>query len=200
MIIDRNPFGLRPPPPVPPQAKAPAPPRDEILLTGITSIGKRRAYFMSLAGPGHTPHYFSMAVGERNGDLEVLSIDPGAKVVRVRNAGVEIGMTFAANGVKPPSAANSDRFRPIGFLVSNPVAEGGLKALKRTEIQKNPKEFETGGEGRYVKISVTLSKTLKALKTLAFREGENYINPRTGPVGIVCRRLAFGRSAWTASD
>lgn len=34
------------------------------------------------------------------------------------------------------------------IFVSNPVAEGGLKALKRGENSKNPKENEMGGEGR----------------------------------------------------
>jgi hypothetical protein len=52
---------------------------------------------------------------------------------------------------------------------------------------------DTGGGGRYVKISVMLSSTLKALKTLAIPEAENYINPRPSPLRIEYRGLPFSR-------
>jgi hypothetical protein len=105
VIVDRNPFGLKPPPPPPtnavPQNVAP---KDEILLTGITSIGGLRAYFMTKAPAGKNPEYYSLGVDEKGGGLEVLDIDAGLKSVRVRNAGVESVMSFAANGVKAPAA------------------------------------------------------------------------------------------------
>lgn len=105
VIIDRNPFGLKPPAPPPTNAPVVIPPKDEILLTGITSIGGLRAYFMSKPPQGKNPDYYSLGVDERKDGLEVLAIDTSKKSVRVRNAGVEAVMTFAANGVKPPPSA-----------------------------------------------------------------------------------------------
>ena len=104
LIVERNPFGLKPPPA--PQTNAPPPPaaRDEILLTGISSIGTLRAYFMSKAPQGKTPDYYSLGIDEKRDALEVLDINPSAMSVRVRNSGVESVMTFASNGVKAPAA------------------------------------------------------------------------------------------------
>ncbi len=100
VIYERNPFGLRPLPP-PKTNFVAKPPQDQILLTGITSIGRERAYFMSKPSPGRLPHYYCLGVGEGKDTLEVLDIDLVAKTVRVRHAGEELVMNFWANGVKP---------------------------------------------------------------------------------------------------
>lgn len=105
VIFERNPFGLRPPPP-PKTNSVPLPkPDDEILLTGITSIGKERAYFMSVPPKGQTPQFFDLREGESRNHLEVVAIDPDSKSVRVRRKGVENVMTFQTDGVKPPALA-----------------------------------------------------------------------------------------------
>jgi hypothetical protein len=123
VIVDRNPFGLKPPPPPPtnavPQNVAP---KDEILLTGITSIGGLRAYFMTKAPAGKNPEYYSLGVDEKGGGLEVLDIDAGLKSVRVRNAGVESVMSFAANGVKAPATGAG----PGPGLPGAPAAPGAM--------------------------------------------------------------------------
>src|SRR5688500_17436595 len=94
VIIDRNPFGLKPPPP-PPTNVIPVmdKPKDEILLTGITSIGPARAYFMTKAPQGKNPEYYSLGVDEKRDGLEVINIDTQGKNVKVRNAGIETIMT-----------------------------------------------------------------------------------------------------------
>jgi hypothetical protein len=101
VIVERNPFGLRPPPP-PPKAPLTIQLPAEILLTGIVSIGKERAYFMTNPRPGKLPSYYSLGIGEEKDGLRVLAIDAETKAVRLERAGVETVMTFQANGVKPP--------------------------------------------------------------------------------------------------
>jgi hypothetical protein len=106
IIVERNPFGIKPPPPPPTNTPPPVvQPKDKILLTGITSIGALRAYFMTEAPANKQAEYYSLGVDEKKDDLEVIGIDPVARSVRVRNSGVESVMTFAANGVKPPAGA-----------------------------------------------------------------------------------------------
>jgi hypothetical protein len=107
VIIDRNPFGLKPPPPPPTNAPPPAASKDEILLTGITSIGGNKAWFMTKPPQGKNPEYYVLGVDEKKDALEVVAIDLASKSVRVRNAGVEKVMTFASNGVKAPEAAGT---------------------------------------------------------------------------------------------
>lgn len=104
VIVERNPFGLKPPPAPVTNAPAPPPPKDEVLLTGITSFGGLRAYFETKPPQGKNPERYSLGLDEKKNGLEILGIDPMNKNVRVRQGGVEAVMTFAANGVKAPSA------------------------------------------------------------------------------------------------
>src|SRR3954454_9852421 len=78
-IVDRNVFGLKPPPVAPrPEDNKPPPPK--IILTGITTIlGNKRA-LMNVAMPPKPPDpakqkSFILAEGQRDGDIEVLEID-----------------------------------------------------------------------------------------------------------------------------
>src|ERR1041384_6432948 len=89
VIVERNPFGLKPPPPPPTNNVAPVAPKDEILLTGITSIGMPKAYFMTKALQNKQPEFYSLGVDEQKNGLEVIDINPTAKSVRVRNGGIE---------------------------------------------------------------------------------------------------------------
>ncbi|MFO1497180.1 MAG: hypothetical protein U1G07_02070 [Verrucomicrobiota bacterium] len=112
VIIDRNPFGLRPPPPLPTNAIPAAPPLQDIFLTGITSFGEERAYFMTKPHPGQSAEYYSLPEGEETNGLEVVDIDLETRSVRVRRGGTESVMTFEANGVKPPVVANGATTAP----------------------------------------------------------------------------------------
>lgn len=120
-IIDRNPFNLKPPPP-PPAAAAPEPAKTgELKLTGITSFGRRKAFFMlsdPKGGPQAQPEYYSLAVDEKRDNLEVIAIDEVAKTVRVRYDGGEMLMTFATHGVAAPAATTAPApgaTKPPGF-------------------------------------------------------------------------------------
>ena len=68
VIVDRNPFGLKPLPPPPTNAPAVNQPKDEIMLTGITGIGKPLAYFMTKAPQAKEPVFYCLEVGiEKDG-------------------------------------------------------------------------------------------------------------------------------------
>lgn len=107
VIVERNPFGLKPPPPPPTNAPAVAAPKDEIFLTGLTSIGGPRAYLMTKAPQGKQPEFYTLGVDESKGGVEVVSIDLNNRSVKIRNGGAESVLTFAANGIKPPATPAS---------------------------------------------------------------------------------------------
>ena len=102
VIVQRNPFGVRPKPP-PPKAPVTVQSPTEIFLTGIVSIGKERAYFMTKPRPGQVASYYSLGIGEEKDGLRVVAIDTSAKSVLLQRSGVETLMTFQANGVKAPA-------------------------------------------------------------------------------------------------
>ena len=109
-IVERNLFGLKDPPPPPDPAEVNKPQPSKIILTGITDILGRKQALMKIpaapAKPGETPkgeQSFILTVGQREGDIEVLEIDPVAGMVKVRNAGVVEELTFDKNGPKLPS-------------------------------------------------------------------------------------------------
>ncbi len=108
-IVERNVFGLKPPPPPPDPAEANKPQPANITLTGITTILGNKRVLMKTAPkpgkPGEAPKEMSyiLTEGQRDGDIEVLSIDEVAGAVKIRNAGEEMTLTFEKNGAKLPS-------------------------------------------------------------------------------------------------
>ena len=128
-IVDRNVFGLRPPPP-PPTTEPPKPPIPPINLTGITTILGKKLAFMTIqlppkpgepAKPG--PTSFMLTEGERDGDIEVVSIDEKAGSVKVSEFGTITNVTFGKLPATPapPSVAAATG----GVPGHNPLAPGG---------------------------------------------------------------------------
>ena len=107
-IVERNVFGLKPAPPPPgPEANKPPPPK--IFLTGITSILGRKLALMKLTPPPKPgepakEESFTLAEGQREGELEVLEIDEKAGTVKVSDYGTVTTLDFVNNGVKVASA------------------------------------------------------------------------------------------------
>ncbi len=106
VILDRNPFNLKPPTP-PPQAPITAPTETptNYKLSGITALfNPPRAMFVNEGIPGK-PEYLSLSEGQRQGNLEVLlgGIDIKAGIVRVKISGEERPMSFEKNGLKAPA-------------------------------------------------------------------------------------------------
>lgn len=125
-IVDRNPFGLKPPAPPPPPPVVAPPPKGDIKLTGITAFGSRKAYFMTTDPKGGKPEYYALGVEEKKDGLEVVSIDELSKSVRIRNGGVETLLTFSTHGVAvPPSAASAAPVSPAPGMPGMPGMPGG---------------------------------------------------------------------------
>src|SRR6185369_824073 len=119
-IVDRNVFGLKPPPPPgkPEEKKVDLPP---ITLTGITTIlGNKRA-LMNVQSPGKPPHSLILAEGQREGEIEVLEIDEKGGNVKVNQSGTVVPLNFEKNGAKLPAAVPAV-MTPPGHV--NPVAAG----------------------------------------------------------------------------
>lgn len=106
-IIDRNPFGLKPPPPpAPPPPAQTNPASSEIVLTGIASVVKpTQVYLMRKEAGKKDPSYYNLSQGQVKDGIEILQIDEKARSVKIRNAGLETSLTFATHGVKPPAGA-----------------------------------------------------------------------------------------------
>ena len=110
-IVERNVFGLKPPP-LPPEVKPIDVPAPLIELQGIVSIlGKDQVLFRTLMPSsklGEAPKSTSlvMSVGERVADVEVLEINVAAGTVKFKNHGQEQIKDIVKDSVKQtPSSA-----------------------------------------------------------------------------------------------
>lgn len=104
VILERNPFGLKPPPaPAPAPTNAPPETPTVFKLTGISALfSPPRAMFVNMGNP-NKPEYFDVIEGGRGDHLNVLSngIDFAAGTVRVKIRGEERTMSFDKDGMKP---------------------------------------------------------------------------------------------------
>ncbi len=104
VIIERNPFNLKPPEPVKPP-EPPAPPPSTVKLTGITTILSSKRALLTVQEPGKPqPSQKIMREGERDGTLEVVEINEQAGAVKIINSGVSRTLTFETDGVTKPVA------------------------------------------------------------------------------------------------
>jgi hypothetical protein len=99
-IVERNPFGLKPPPPPPdPTPPGPVIPPPKVILTGIVSaFGPVRALLeITEQEPGKQAKTDKpiLREGEKFGPVEVVSIDYDKSTVRIRNNGAETNLLFA---------------------------------------------------------------------------------------------------------
>jgi hypothetical protein len=92
-IVDRNVFGLLPPPTVDPNAAAEAQESDlpKITANGIMDVfGNLKVLFTTTAKrpkPGEKPNYYDLAAGEAEDGIEVVSIDQKDQTVTFMNNG-----------------------------------------------------------------------------------------------------------------
>lgn len=95
----------------------PAPVKVDLKLAGITwDASGKRAWLVVPPSParGSVPAvtnqtHFAIAEGGRQGEVEVLAIDPKANTVRILNAGVEVTLDFVNNGLSAPPAMAAGR-------------------------------------------------------------------------------------------
>jgi hypothetical protein len=142
-ITARNSFALvAPPPPAP--VEQPPPPAN-IKLTGISTLwGDKRAMLMvqDTSGPGKPDLSYILREGQRDGQVEVLSIDDKNGIVKVKNAGVVSSLSFDQNGIKVaglpvPPPAGSSVARPPNALPA-PPAPGSTISPTMTGIPQPP--------------------------------------------------------------
>ena len=108
VIIDRNAFGLRPPPqvvnPIPTNPVVPV----NVKFTGITSNSRgKKAWLMIPAQPGKNtnPQYLNgLAEHEKQGEIEVLEINVKESKVKILNAGSLVELNVKDNGLPTPAA------------------------------------------------------------------------------------------------
>jgi hypothetical protein len=111
-IIERNPFGLKPPPaPAPMATNLPeVKPKVEIFLTGITSVGHpklpRQAYFYTREQGKKDVSYYSLAEQREQDGIEVLQIDPEKREVKIKMDNAETVLSFKTHGVPNTAVAS----------------------------------------------------------------------------------------------
>lgn len=127
-ILDRNPFGLVPPPPpapTEPTTKAPV----NIFVTGFATIGgEKRVYFMippPPKEPGATHQYLSLSEGQREAGIEVISISEDVGEVRIKNGGVETLLSLKDNGIQPAKLPAATKPAPMPLT---PQAQPAMQA------------------------------------------------------------------------
>jgi hypothetical protein len=106
-ITERNLFALTPAPPGIVSSEALPQPAADLLLTGLIDLEPVRSALFRLTEPGRPPLYFAVTEGGQNDWLEMLAVDVThgtvrvrlkRPVVRIRQVGVEVVMSFRMHG------------------------------------------------------------------------------------------------------
>ncbi|MDA1275133.1 MAG: hypothetical protein O2960_13960 [Verrucomicrobia bacterium] len=206
-IADRNPFGLKPPPPPAPAApEVPVePPVDtEVKLTGISTFGLKRAYFMVTAIKDKKTDYYALGVDEKKDLLEVLDIDEVARSVRIRKSGIETLMTFYTHGIAAPAGASQSPTAAPGTRVGiavpgmpgptantqatsgNTTNPRGIRTIPSRTIRTHPNNVEnsiaaqyglSGGTTTRVPTPETSDNTLSSEEQVLLMELRKITNP-----------------------
>ncbi len=147
-IVERNIFDIHaaaPPPPPDPNASLPPPPN--IRLQGITDILGRKQVLFKVQLPAKPPNpakeeSFILTIGERQGEIEVLEINPKAGTVKMKNYGVVTNLSLELNSdklvsVAPPMAApapppNVPQMTAPGTIAPPPTLPGLPGKFPRT--------------------------------------------------------------------
>ncbi len=141
-IVDRNPFGLKPPPPpVVETNQEPAVPPPNVKLTGISNLFSKRALLEiteqqaptrpgQVPVPGGTVNRPILAEGEAMYGVEVVAIDLEKNTVRIRNGGTESDLTFEVP--KPSGGGPAAPPAPVGRTAS--VAPPAVPAMGQPTI------------------------------------------------------------------
>jgi len=146
-IVDRNVFGLKPPPPLNKGPATDTPPPPKITLTGITTIFHDKRALMTVAMPAKPPEpakqqSFILAEHQREGDIEVLEIDVKTGDVKVSNFGTVVTLNLEKDGAKLPNAPAlpiaGAQPNPAGYVPPGNPAAPGMKTIPRQlHVQEN---------------------------------------------------------------
>ena len=175
-IVERNPFGLKPPPPPPdPTPPAPAAPPAKVLLTGISSMfGVRALLEITEQEPGKSPTTRKpiLKEGERDGSVEVLAIDVEKSLVKIRNAFETPKLTGAAGA-------------PPGF----PGLQGAFPPPLTTPVPGAPAVFTPGNANPAARTGPTVYGNTPAAATAVPRTGLPSMPDNSGLRSIPTRNV-----------
>ena len=162
-IVERNVFGIKPPPP-PSEEKIPEPPPAippaKVVLTGILNIlGPPRALLeVAENEPGKQPNTKKpiLREGERDGAIEVLSIDIAKNIVRIRNGNLETNLTFEALKQSAMAAVAPPPLNPpmvganTGAIIPSPTStstttSGGRRSITLAGAEPQPAALGNSG-------------------------------------------------------
>lgn len=138
-IPARNVFGLVPPP-APPSPESLRPPLPKITITGVTTILGNKRVLLKLppgaAKPGEAAkaeQSFILSEGQREGDIEVVSIDEVAGSVNLIYGGTPTTLTLEKDGPKAPVAGGTPpTINP--FLMGRPAVPTPVPAPVPTGV------------------------------------------------------------------
>lgn len=130
-IVERNPFGLKPPlPPVtePAVPQAPPPPRATVEVTGITDIlSSKRALLEIIPGPGKPVMRRIALEGDRFESVEVVSINLEKNEVVLRNGGVITNVPLKVAKSSPLPA--TPEVKPVLLPTQNAYNNSGRSSV-----------------------------------------------------------------------
>ncbi len=147
IIIDRNPFGLRPipPPPPPPDVTPPPPPPLGVNLTGITTLLGAPKVFLEFTDPQtkKVERPPALLEGDSFKAITVVSIDSENNRVQIKNGDAESWLDFDKNGVKAAAGGAPAPVPHPGFPGANPAAAavpalGGVSGAARGGLVGGP--------------------------------------------------------------
>jgi hypothetical protein len=139
IIVDRNPFALKPippppPPPAPPEPTNNTPPPSEVKISGITTLLGEARVFLEFIDPQtkKITRPPALQAGDKEGNVEVLSIDTEHGVVRIRQGETETSLDFEKNGVKPSAVASAAPAHNPGMPHPVPPPVAGMPGAAAT--------------------------------------------------------------------
>ena len=127
VFVERNAFGLKPPPPTLPVTNTQPAQKVDVKFTGITSDRSGKKAWLVVPPPPNNrtqnPQYLSMREQETQGDIQVLEIDDKENTVKIVNAGIPAVLTFKDNGYATPTMA---------AMPGNPLMPHGVPGMLPT--------------------------------------------------------------------
>jgi len=160
IILERNPFGLRPLPTntvVTPTPTNPPPVQVDVQLSGITADPLGTKAWLVIPPPKTSKDkevkYVSMREGESDGDVEVVKIDPDRRTVTIVNAGSTVTLDFENNApatvaarpaAKPGRAVPGRRpgtatARPSARVLGQPTTTSRSRGVRPNSVARPPR-------------------------------------------------------------
>lgn len=113
VIMDRNVFRLNPIPPPPPPVEQKPKDLPKVYLSGIVKVGDDLRVLFSTPAKDKTPAtYFKLAVGEKDGELELVKVHPDEQKVDVIVAGTPMTLSMLTDTLLTATGSKSSGEAP----------------------------------------------------------------------------------------